>query len=120
VRKAEEKGSDVNLASRMIADAFLGMADLFVVLTNDSDQVGPLRMMREEFGFRVGIIFPLPSAKSSKELAQIPPDVRAHVHASDLESCQFPKHMSDDVGVFFRPPEWSEKSEGLKPWSEAF
>lgn len=107
VRKAEEKGSDVNLASRMVADAFLGLADLFVVLTNDSDQVGPLKMMREELGFRVGIIFPTPSEKSTKELARIPPDVKAHLTPLDLEACQFPDNMSDSVGPFFKPPLWA-------------
>lgn len=120
VRKAEEKGSDVNLASRMVADAFLGRADLFVALTNDSDQVGPLKMMREELGFRVGIIFPIPSERSTKELARIPPDVKAHVTVADLEACQFPDNMTDGVGSFFRPPSWSLNSEGPRHESEAF
>lgn len=107
VRKTEEKGSDVNLASRMVADAFLGHTDLSVVLTNDSDQVGPLKMMKYELGFRVGIIFPLPSEKSTKELAQIPPDFKAHITGDDLAASQFPDVMEDEVGSFFRPPTWA-------------
>ena len=42
VRKIEEKGSDVNLAVRMISDAHLRRADFYVALTNDSDQAGTL------------------------------------------------------------------------------
>lgn len=107
VRKTEEKGSDVNLATRMLADAFLGKADLFVALTNDSDQVGPLTMMKNELGFRIGIIFPLSSEKSVKELARIPPDVKAHIMRVDLEASQFPDNMTDKIGLFFRPPAWT-------------
>ena len=36
VRKVEEKGTDVNLAIRMVADAAARRANLFVLLSNDS------------------------------------------------------------------------------------
>lgn len=41
VIKTEEKGSDVNLATLLLADAFRGDAECFVLVTNDSDLAGP-------------------------------------------------------------------------------
>lgn len=41
VIKREEKGSDVNLATQLLVDAFRGNADTFVVVTNDSDLKTP-------------------------------------------------------------------------------
>lgn len=37
----QEKGSDVNLAAHLIFDVLNNGAEAFVVLSNDSDQVGP-------------------------------------------------------------------------------
>lgn len=107
VRKIEEKGSDVNLATRMLADAFLGKADCYVMLTNDSDQAGPLRMMKQELSFSTGIIFPMESARSSKELVKTAPDFIGYVTAEGLEASQFPDTLVDSKGRrFHRPEDW--------------
>ncbi|NQX33323.1 NYN domain-containing protein [Herbiconiux sp. VKM Ac-2851] len=107
VRKLEEKGSDVNLGTRMTADAFTSAADVFVMLSNDSDLAGTLRMLKHEFGFRVGIIFPMPSSRSSKELVKTEPDFMAHITDEALAACQFPKQLRDGKGVFHCPPKWA-------------
>jgi hypothetical protein len=39
--KVEEKGSDVNLASHLLLDAFQNSFDVGAVLSNDSDLVEP-------------------------------------------------------------------------------
>jgi len=106
VKKLEEKGSDVNLASRMVADAFLRKADVFVLLSNDSDQAGPLRMLKHELGFSTGIIFPMESSRGSKELMQTSPDFVSHVTPGALARSQFPRELEDDTGRFHRPPAW--------------
>jgi uncharacterized LabA/DUF88 family protein len=64
----EEKESDVNLASHLIADAYLDKFDQAFLVTNDSDLLGPLRMVRDNLPKkRVKIIAP-PFRKHSKEL----------------------------------------------------
>lgn len=106
VRKLEEKGSDVNLASRMIADAHANAADLYVMLSNDSDLAGPIRMLKHELGYRTGIIFPMPTARHSKELVKTEPDLIGTISPNDIAACQYPDLLADDIGVFHRPPAW--------------
>ena len=106
VRKLEEKGTDVNLAIRMVADAAAGRADLFVLLSNDSDQVGTLRLLKEELSVQVGIIFPMTSAKSAKDLVKTGPDVRAHVTGEALRASQMPEELVDKNGTVRRPAAW--------------
>ncbi|MDR2703968.1 MAG: hypothetical protein LBB58_06465 [Cellulomonadaceae bacterium] len=50
VKKPEEKGSDVALASRLLIDAVKCPADIYIICTNDSDLVMPLRLVSEELG----------------------------------------------------------------------
>jgi uncharacterized LabA/DUF88 family protein len=52
----EEKGSDVNLASYLLLDAFRDSFDVGVVVSNDSDLLEPVRIAREELGRTVGVL----------------------------------------------------------------
>ncbi|MFN0070462.1 MAG: NYN domain-containing protein, partial [Chloroflexota bacterium] len=54
----EEKGSDVNLASLMLCDAFDGDFDLAVLISNDSDLKMPIEIVRRKFKLQVGILNP--------------------------------------------------------------
>jgi hypothetical protein len=110
VRKREEKGSDVNLASRMVADAFRNQADIYVLLSNDSDQVGPMKMMKQELGFSTGLIFPTTSAKSCKELVHTGPDLMVNISDEALAASQFPSTLKDQVGQFHRPKAWKVRT----------
>ncbi|WP_440710669.1 NYN domain-containing protein [Herbiconiux sp. YIM B11900] len=107
VRKLEEKGSDVNLGTRMTADAFTLKADIYVMVSNDSDLAGTLRMLKNEFGFRTGIIFPMPSSRSSKELIKTDPDFVEHVTDEVLAASQFPRALTDQKGQFHCPAKWA-------------
>ncbi len=59
VRKAEEKGSDVNLATHLVRDAFTQKFDQAVVITNDTDLIEPIRVVTEELGLKVGLLAPV-------------------------------------------------------------
>ena len=59
VLRTEEKGSDVNLATHLLRDAFSGRIDCAVLITNDSDLLEPVRVVRRELGLTVGILFPV-------------------------------------------------------------
>ena len=73
VRKTEGKGSDVNLATHLVADALRNSADAYVVVSNDSDLVGPIRYLVHEIGVVVGLI--MPSATLSKALVKTQPAI---------------------------------------------
>jgi hypothetical protein len=52
----EEKGSDVNLASHLLLDAFRDAFEVAVVISNDADLLEPVRMVREVLGRTVGVL----------------------------------------------------------------
>lgn len=47
IKRPEEKGTDVALASHLIFDALDGVADSYAVLTNDSDLAPPVEMLTQ-------------------------------------------------------------------------
>ena len=47
VHDTEEKGSDVNLASHLLMDAFQDKYDVALVLSQDTDLIEPLRMVTD-------------------------------------------------------------------------
>lgn len=56
IRKREEKGSDVNVASHLLTDVLTGMVDAAIVISNDSDLALPIRVAREHVP--VGLLNP--------------------------------------------------------------
>ncbi|MDZ4180437.1 MAG: NYN domain-containing protein, partial [Coriobacteriia bacterium] len=52
----EEKGADVNLASWLIYEACQGAYDAAVVVSDDSDLLGPVRMVQDRLGKDVFVI----------------------------------------------------------------
>lgn len=112
VKKTEEKGSDVALASMLLIDAMRGLADCFVVLSNDSDLVLPIRMVKQELGRQVGILSPVDEKRSSNELRQLDLDLFRRVPVSALAECQLPDELSDEHGTVRGPEKWRRNSEG--------
>ena len=72
VIKREEKGSDVNLAVHLLNDAWLNKYDCAVVVSNDSDLVEAIRIVREDRKKLIGwTIYDPPNSpeyRPSKEL----------------------------------------------------
>ena len=56
VMKSEEKGSDVNLATYLLVDAFDDDYEMAVVVTNDSDLAEPIRLVRQKFRKKVLVL----------------------------------------------------------------
>lgn len=105
VHKTEEKGSDVNLATTLILDAFDRDGDASWIVSNDSDLVFPLRMVAERFGRTVGILNP--HNRASRELGRVvvASDHRT-IKPATLRACQFPTVLSDGAGSFHKPHAW--------------
>lgn len=89
VLKTEEKGSDVNLASHLIYDGCMGLYDVAVVISNDTDLCEPIRIVRTKLNKPVGIF--CPSKNISEPLKNIPPSFIRHISHADLKAAQFPQ-----------------------------
>ncbi|MFC7622989.1 NYN domain-containing protein [Microlunatus sp. GCM10028923] len=112
VKKTEEKGSDVALASRLLIDAMKGIADIYVVCTNDSDLVMPMRLVKEELHRQVGLLSPVEPKRASNELKQTGPAWHRQITPTDLAACQLPDELDDARGTIHRPAKWATNSEG--------
>lgn len=102
--KTEEKGSDVNLATYLLTDAFRVDADTFVVVTNSSDLMEPIRLVRQELGYRVGIVNP--HQVISRALQRTQPIFTKQIRQGVLATSQFPAKLSDAHGTITKPATW--------------
>ena len=57
VLDSEEKGSDVNLAAHLLHDGWRDRSDAALVLSQDTDLCEPLRMVKQELGKTVGLVW---------------------------------------------------------------
>lgn len=69
VMMAREKGSDVNLAADLVYLGCTGAYEAAVIVSNDSDFAGAIRIVRQRLGLPVGIVNPR-SGQSSRELVE--------------------------------------------------
>ena len=104
VLTSKEKGSDVSLASHLVFDALKGAAKYFIVLTTDSDQVAPLKLLRDESDSILGLL--LPDKPGAKELLQLNLPIVRKIRPSLLASCQMPNQLEDNNGLFHKPIGW--------------
>ena len=103
VIKTDEKGSDVNLATQLLYDAFLKDFEVAVVVSNDSDLEEPVRIVHDELGFKLGIINPY--KHPSKDLMKHA-DFFKRIRTGALANAQCPDSLTDAIGTFTKPPEW--------------
>ncbi|MBY3094911.1 NYN domain-containing protein [Rhizobium laguerreae] len=103
VLKSEEKGSDVNLASYLLKDAYQGACECAVIISNDSDLLTPIRMAKNDGGLVIGLVPPRPKGSVElKTLADFKIDPRIHV----LASSQFPDPLPTPSGLIHKPANW--------------
>ncbi len=103
VIRTEEKGSDVNLATHLIRDAFRREFEAAVLITNDSDLREPVRIVRRELGYIVGILNP--HKRTSRALAGEASFVR-QIRRGVLKASQLPPELRDQHGVIRKPKHW--------------
>ena len=103
VIKTEEKGSDVNLATHLLHDAHMGSFDIAVVISNDSDLLEPIKIVRQDLHKKVGILNPHPNP-SRTLLPHI--DFIKQIRAGVLSAAQFPITLKDGRGTFTKPANW--------------
>jgi uncharacterized LabA/DUF88 family protein len=103
VIKTEEKGSDVNLATYLLMDAFEDAFDMAVIVSNDSDLKEPISLVRNRFGKGIGILNPQQNVSQAlRPLAHFIKPIRARA----LANAQFADQLSDATGTFRKPGRW--------------
>lgn len=104
VLKVEEKGSDVNLASHLLLDAFQEKFDVAAILSNDSDLVEPIRVVSQILKKPVGLLSPV--SNPTPALREVASFIK-HISFSDLASSQFPDPVIQDDGrELHKPASW--------------
>ena len=103
VLKTEEKGSDVNLATYLLLDAFQRRCETAVVITNDSDLAEPVRIAQLEAGIKVGVVNPHQAKYRSRRLQG---SFFKQLRTGTLGQCQFPPELHDSRGAIHKPPAW--------------
>ncbi len=103
VVKTEEKGSDVNLATHLLHDAYQDDYDVGVIVSNDSDLLEPIKIVKKVLRKIIGIINPQrhPSSVLVQQADFVKP-VRKWV----LGQSQFPQILKDARGSFSKPIGW--------------
>lgn len=103
VLKTDEKGSDVNLATQLLNDAFQKEIECAVIISNDSDLEEPVRIVHTKLRLRVGIINP--SVHPCRALIKHA-DFFKRIRRGTLRTAQFPPTLVDEKGKFTKPASW--------------
>ena len=100
-----EKMTDVNISVELMADAFQGQFDLALLVSADSDLVGPVQTIRRLFP-RKRVVVAFPPARFSSALRQVA-HAYIHIGRNVLSKSVFPDRVvKPDGHVLRRPSEW--------------
>jgi hypothetical protein len=89
----------------LLVDAFREDAEAFAVVSNDSDLIEPIRIVRHELGKVVGLLNPQPTP--SQRLLQCKPTFAKPIRAGVLRASQFPPTVLDAKGrAITKPADW--------------
>lgn len=106
VFKTEEKGSDVNLATYMMDDAYRKEIEVAVLISNDTDFLSPLKFLK---GRQVKVWILSPTTRPNRSPASLltnRADRTDEISVDKLRDCQFPTILKDKDGTFSKPPNW--------------
>lgn len=105
VTTIEEKGSDVALASFMVLDASKKEADMYILVSNDSDFEPTLRILREQVGGKIGLFSPV--KRPSKSLLVAEQMLVKTIRESVLQASQLPDEIQTRESNVRRPQSWT-------------
>jgi 6-hydroxy-3-succinoylpyridine 3-monooxygenase len=115
--KLEEKQSDVALALHAYSDAIREEVDQIVVLTNDSDFVPAMRMLREHTSAIVGLIAPVRDGRGAvnTEIEKYAHWTRKHIRDEEFARSQLPHMVRSKNGAIHKPITWYPRPDLLMP-----
>ena len=102
----EEKQTDVNIGLYLLKEAFRDTYDTAIVLTNDTDLVPAIGMVKDTFPQKkMGVLFPID--RWSSELNAVA-NFSKKIEKKDLSKSQFPDCVTLPSGVVLtRPSNWT-------------
>lgn len=103
VYKFDEKGSDVNLATDLLLDAFKKDCEAALIVSSDSDLLGPIKAVKKEFGLKIAIAI-MPKGFSTVLTSEA--DFIRKIRTGLLAASQFPQTITDAQGTFSKPATW--------------
>ncbi len=103
VVNTEEKGSDVNIATHLLWDGAQGDYDVAVVVSNDSDLLEPIKIVRRQLNLQVGLLNP---QKRPSRVLQQEADFLRQIRPGVLSLSQFPPTLKDAIGTITKPSSW--------------
>ena len=93
VKRPEEKGTDVALATHLFVDAFDQVVDSYAVVTNDSDLVPPVTALTVR-GHAMSLVS-VAGARYNKAFADAELDSVRQIRRGTLAASQFPDRLQD-------------------------
>lgn len=103
VKRPEEKGTDVSLASHLMLDAFRDRSDLYAVVTNDSDLVTPLQLLATEARRNVGLVS-VAGSRYNKAFDDVPLYTVRKIRRGTLQESQLSDRVQDAEGRWVHKP----------------
>lgn len=97
------KGTDVQLASLMLADGFRGDYEVAVVVSTDSDLALPMRLVRRQLQLPVGLL--KPGDWYANELVRAATFWKP-IREGVLAASQLPEQLTDEHGTITKPSAW--------------
>ena len=102
VLDSEEKGSDVNLATRLLVDGFERVYEQAVVVPNDSDLASPIRYQLQ---LEVVVVNPDRKTATHRDLVEAASYTK-RLRPRHLRDSQLPLTLSDRYGTITKPKSW--------------
>ncbi|MGV3724198.1 MAG: NYN domain-containing protein, partial [Actinomycetota bacterium] len=107
VWKTEEKGSDVNLATYLLLDAFDDKFEAAVVISNDSDLAEPIRVVRRHFRKPVVVLHPCRAPRTPSVELKMAGTKSMIIQPASLATSQIASTLTDNDGnTIARPTSW--------------
>jgi uncharacterized LabA/DUF88 family protein len=100
----KEKQTDTNIATEMVADAFLNLWDKAVLVSADADLVPPIRCIKKHIPKKT-LIVAFPPNRILRELAR-EAHGEFHINKSMLTDCQLDRTVNLKNGVRLTCPEY--------------
>jgi 6-hydroxy-3-succinoylpyridine 3-monooxygenase len=115
--KLEEKQSDVSLALNAYSDAVRKEVDQVIAVTNDSDFVPAMKMLRQHTSAVVGLIVPMRQnvGNVNTELTKHAHWVRTHIREEEFSASQLPAMVRLQNGAVHKPLSWYPRPDLLIP-----
>lgn len=101
----KEKQTDTNIATEMVADAFLDEWDIAYLVSADTDLLPPIQKIKSIFHNKK-IIIVFPPGRSSSDMTNVF-KTYFHINEEMLKKSQFPDEIHFEYGIAKRPAEWS-------------